>query len=875
MRAPFVPALAFALAGSASARYVHTDPAGAHPGCLAANGDGQHDEGLPRTAPFNQSCPGLPMRDVYDWESEILPFNTQQITQGVTRFIEESGWNVPQFTAPRFGSAREDGDPPNSVTELSYAFPSFQSSEVTKDLDGLNVDLHLEAFTMYLNVETANLDAYLSSEDASGIQKPEDELRDALRDAFDQHRKARKVVPASETATPGSANPSRSLDALNKALETKILDLRVNQEGDAFRAYASSNGYGFLSGADVKDAVDDINGFNAANAASYETDYITAQNGRLQQFLNAQGLNRDVSATVDRSNFRDGGSINVDIKNQKKKAWKDARDADLSAYLRDNGLSNEGLPGIDVAINDERGWNAQAVSKARDKYLRDSNLRAQGVDAAQFGDGSSFNYSAYVVVGARYGGDPPAFSVTPAYADPPAFNLDAYDWNPYSLTKTHSHSPYSLSTPTGFNVTAFAWPRHIDKANFTALSVYHKHWYVQLGDRCQATCAGTQSTIANRDTDELAPDRTCDADDVVCPASNAAPGYDEFQGIIVALQGERAVHPECPVSDPCVVTPPPCFYVSTECVPREVVDIRMNNTDQRVAEQAGTPYKSIDDRYLHEPLELSEIVSWKLVSNRFDSAKFWDFNKGMVMDAYVSPVDNRPYHRTCTFGLTQREVKYYDRASEYGFSISETDQKELEGHTAEGQNSYKAPNHVYDVGHVPDKEMWQRSFGETVSPKLDDMCTGVFAGAWRNRAYDPPQTLGSENYVFGTCMKTCDAMAVLGRKTGEVIETYPAFLAASARAAAAATAAAAADASASLGKDVRRRKSPSGEVPVPAAKETESAVGGVVALVVGGIATVAIVAIAAVHAKGAVKRAEAYYEARAGSAEERLAISAV
>jgi hypothetical protein len=120
-------------------------------------------------------------------------------------------------------------------------------------------------------------------------------------------------------------------------------------------------------------------------------------------------------------------------------------------------------------------------------------LASEGVTAAEFGDGSTFDYAALNFTGAQYGGDPsPEFSVTPAYTAPgnfvPAasysYNFDGvhyggdptpeftvspytspgnynslpYAFNQYALTLTHSVPSYSLSTPATFNVTRFEWP---------------------------------------------------------------------------------------------------------------------------------------------------------------------------------------------------------------------------------------------------------------------------------------------------------------------------------------------------------------------------------------------------------------------------------
>jgi len=164
------------------------------------------------------------------------------------------------------------------------------------------------------------------------------------------------------------------------------------------------------------------------------------------------------------------------------------------------------------------------------------------------------------------------------------------------------------------------------------------------------------------------------------------------------------------------------------------------------------------------------------VSPRLDrpgAPKHWNYFTGLDMPA-VTGRDGEPYHKTCTFALVQRTPRYFESGVEYGFSIAETDSKVAEGDTASGQNSFRAPNHVYDVGHVlGDREMWQRSFGETVSPALDRTCSGRFARNWRNRKYTPAQQFESVSYVWGTCAQTCSALASLGQPGQPSLGTRP------------------------------------------------------------------------------------------------------
>lgn len=795
---PLVIVFLLGAAAPARARYVHDDPNGRpHPGCLPAGRRAQRDLGLPDVAPFNTSCPGKPMREVFDWDTEIIPFNFEKIGTALTRFQADSGFSArPEYEPLVPVSVQELGEPPASFTELTYTRGGADS---TSNIDELNDDIKEAAFDMYLDLEDQNLVAFIAAEDAASINKPSTQLELAVRAAFNQH-----LLDGGMETTSAIDDPAGKETSLNNVLRNRILRLRKAREYAAYEAYITDNDYSYFPSTNAGEVVNRLNNVNTRNKQSYDAEYVSRQDTALQSWLTSKGLDGKVTASIT-SVTQDMAALNADIDSQARAAWKSDRASDLATYLANAGLAGEGLPGIDDAIADIAAYRTRVREAARAKYLRDSGLASEGVTAAEFGDGSTFDYAALNFTGAQYGGDPsPEFSVTPAYTAPgnfvPAasysYNFDGvhyggdpspeftvspypspgnynslpYSFNQYALTLTHSVPSYSLSTPATFNVTRFEWPAHITKQNFTGLSVHHKQWHSQRVTQCQATCAGSVNSNADRDLDDLAADRTCDADDVLCPSSNAAPEYQELSQIVDAVWSESGVHPQCPVPDPCVVAPPPCFYVSTECVPRQILDTQLNNSALRASESLP----STDERYLHEPLDLSSVVTWKLVSKT--SRKFMEYSKALDMEPWTSPIDNRPYHKVCTFRLTQKNPRHYGASMQYGFSIGEADAKEIEGDTQAGQNSAGEPNHVYDVGHIAGREMWQRSFGEVVSPELDGACSQRFAGAWRNRKYNPAQTSASQNYVFGTCMKTCDAMTELGLRMGHPIDTYPAFL---------------------------------------------------------------------------------------------------
>ena len=163
------------------------------------------------------------------------------------------------------------------------------------------------------------------------------------------------------------------------------------------------------------------------------------------------------------------------------------------------------------------------------------------------------------------------------------------DWD--AAANIHWRRKYSVPRMGGFN--------HIDKHNMTKLFVYHKAWYYQGYDTCRPTCVGSSSPKSDRDTDALAEPRVCDADDHLCPSDNTSPTWEEFTKLIQATRTNEGVHPNCPKPDPCVTSPPPCFYISTQCVPTIVLQKTLDNSDTRNWEDTN---QNEDEKYLHEPI---------------------------------------------------------------------------------------------------------------------------------------------------------------------------------------------------------------------------------------------------------------------------------
>ena len=322
-----------------------------------------------------------------------------------------------------------------------------------------------------------------------------------------------------------------------------------------------------------------------------------------------------------------------------------------------------------------------------------------------------------------------------------AFVTDEYSAPEYGHRRDHTEIPI-LAVPqrSTFDDVApddMTVPRYISKYDYNSLSTYASQWHIGYGYSCQATCAGSRTNLDVQGP--IGQLWKCDPDDLVCPQNNK---LNELQGILDALVNNGRVHPNCPKSDPCKVVPPPCYYVSTECIPKSVLDYTLNNTSTREKEE-GT-----DADYLHTPLEVDDLTKVRLVSGRhpLGNAYNWPYSRGVPMTRVVGR-DQNNYWGVCTYALT---YSGYSGPIAYGFALADADD-----------------NHVYDSGHIFGKEMWQRFYGETASPALTDSCTIRQQGSWKNRVVTNTPNLAAQNFVFGTCAKTCTA--VLGSVPREQI----------------------------------------------------------------------------------------------------------
>ena len=186
------------------AAYVHNDPSGRpHPGCITSNPVWVGHWKWSRSA--NRTCPGNPMTEVWDFDSEIYPFNLKQANDHFDAFFVDNDYNIANdYNTPTFSDFFEPGNPPPTHTPVytkhytrpghkywKYEFP-WTNGVVTNRTRGLNVDIALEYCNMTIIKELRQLDAYLAEHDSSAITRPDLDLDSAVRDDFDKFMRWRR-----------------------------------------------------------------------------------------------------------------------------------------------------------------------------------------------------------------------------------------------------------------------------------------------------------------------------------------------------------------------------------------------------------------------------------------------------------------------------------------------------------------------------------------------------------------------------------------------------------------------------------------------------------------------------------------------------------
>ena len=193
------------------AKYIHADPSGKpHPGCITSNpewvGYSRHSmRPDPNALSANRTCPGNPMTEVWDYESEIYPFNLKLANDAFDAFFADNAYTASNdYNTPTFSDFVEPKDPPRQLHPIEtkhytrhghrywkYEFP-WTNGVVTNSTGGFNVDIAQEYCNMTVVKELRQLDAYLAEHDSSAIVRPDLELDSAVRDDFDKFMRLRR-----------------------------------------------------------------------------------------------------------------------------------------------------------------------------------------------------------------------------------------------------------------------------------------------------------------------------------------------------------------------------------------------------------------------------------------------------------------------------------------------------------------------------------------------------------------------------------------------------------------------------------------------------------------------------------------------------------
>lgn len=305
---------------TADAAYVHDDPSGyKHPGCIASK---PYWVGIVPSA--NRTCPGKPMTEVWDFDSEIQPYNKKLAKDYFDHFFTSNDL-LPSndFVTPTFDDFIEPRNPPQRT---GYSRPgrkiwryqfSWQSDMQENTTSSFSDDVALEFCNMTVIREQAHLLDYIEESDCTGIAVPTLHLDSALRDDFhtfqrDKYHRWRCHLWNStlrEWTLCEEWNATKTLDHLNEHLKnlTAAWNRTLEQNNfDAWKAITEHrtltnvSDYSFLDGDadDIDLCIANLTEFNDAITTQVKDWYVGNQNTRLAQFLQSQNYTYVENATL-------------------------------------------------------------------------------------------------------------------------------------------------------------------------------------------------------------------------------------------------------------------------------------------------------------------------------------------------------------------------------------------------------------------------------------------------------------------------------------------------------------------------------------------------------------------------------------------------
>jgi hypothetical protein len=394
VRRATVGLVAAACFGNASAKYIHDDPAGvAHPGCLRAEPllVSRHRGGI---ASANQSCPGSPMTDVWDSDSDLYPFNLERARDAFDAFwVDNNLVKSNDFNPPNFVDYEEPGTP--HTRRVGYTWPgtkywrykfSWQTETQQQNTTGFNMDIALEQINATIVKEKPLLIAYLAENGCATIDTASlmPSLDSAMRTDFDKTQRHRFSGGwrRNETLT----EPEVTLGYLNDELERLMTSRNRTAERGGLDAYKSQTGvstgdYSFLSGVadDVDECIQNIGDFNEEITAQVQSKYAEQQELKFRDFLSrakyADVVNTAGTPNIKISVFNENlPRVNELVEAEVKKRWVNGFNLAVSKWLKGKGSLYETITGVAV--------NSHAPNMTHLNFLIEGQVASSWIAAA-------------------------------------------------------------------------------------------------------------------------------------------------------------------------------------------------------------------------------------------------------------------------------------------------------------------------------------------------------------------------------------------------------------------------------------------------------------------------------------------------------------
>ena len=376
----------------------HRDASGyEHPGCIKSN-----PNWVDRVKSANRTCPGKPMTSVWDFKTEIAPFNKAR-ARAYLKGLFSSRNLVPanDFNTPTFDDFIEPRDPPqikgyskHGEKRWRYQFP-WQSAVQQNSAEKFSDDVAREWCNMTIVKEQRRLLEHIEKSNVAGGAALTLELDSAFRDGFDEYMRSRHAGWRCSWSGGGwntcdkwdaaatLKNLYKKLDALTGDSTSELANFeswKALPTPSTTRALTNVSDYSFLHGDadDIDLCVSDPAAFNNAITKQVKAWYVGNQNTRLAQFLVNQNYTyiTGVSVTTPTSDMT---ALNGHIQTQVETKWVSNADASFQAWLVSKGYSGflTGALAISSVSQNIAALNDHVETQVEAKWVLDTDAALQ------------------------------------------------------------------------------------------------------------------------------------------------------------------------------------------------------------------------------------------------------------------------------------------------------------------------------------------------------------------------------------------------------------------------------------------------------------------------------------------------------------------